>query len=162
MARGRKRGGMGPGPPGRSQGPGSLEGPPALAWTSLPWLLDGVVPLLTARQLVMLQLVCREWRMAVGQNLKKVAPRRVGDPAALWRAAPNVIAVDLSALEGVSVSFVAALLELKALRDLALPVLCGVSLAPSGVTSSGLQKVKSQRPGESPAPRPACVGPWIF
>lgn len=84
-------------------------------------LFDVVVPLLTTRQFIVVQLVCKEWSRASRSCLKDATPKRPDvDLGKIVKLYPNLTQLNLSHVEGLTTHMLAPLRQLTALRELCL------------------------------------------
>ncbi|KXZ53274.1 hypothetical protein GPECTOR_7g1168 [Gonium pectorale] len=108
--------------PGDTGGPGGPGGPlaPCRSWQAPPdGLFDVIVQQLTAKQFVVVQLVCKDWSRAARHCLKNAEPKRPDvDLGKLVTLYPNLTQLNLSHLEGWTSRMLTPLRQLTALREL--------------------------------------------
>ncbi|GIM00383.1 hypothetical protein Vretimale_5163, partial [Volvox reticuliferus] len=106
------------------EGPCAEDGPPPpfRSWQAPPdGLFDVIVPMLTAKQFVVVQLVCKNWGHSARYCLKDATPKRPDvDLSKLATRYPNLTQLNLSHVEGLSTHMLAPLRQLTALRELCL------------------------------------------
>ncbi|GIL49495.1 hypothetical protein Vafri_5820 [Volvox africanus] len=106
------------------EGPCAEDGPPPpfRSWQAPPdGLFDVIVPTLTAKQFVVVQLVCKDWSHCARYCLKDATPKRPDvDLSKLATLYPNLTQLNLSHVEGLSTHMLAPLRKLTALRELCL------------------------------------------
>lgn len=92
------------------------------SWSAPPQgFMDNILPLLSPRECVVLQLVCKAWCSDVKDCYRYAAPRR--NETNLKRLVvgfPNLTHIDLSAMEGLDLASLRSLSQLSALRSLVL------------------------------------------
>ncbi|EFJ45346.1 hypothetical protein VOLCADRAFT_94477 [Volvox carteri f. nagariensis] len=105
-------------------GPCAEDGPPPpfRSWQAPPdGLFDVIVRTLTAKQFVVVQLVCKDWSRSARYCLKDATPKRPDvDLSKLATLYPNLTQLNLSHVEGLSTRMLAPLRQLTALRELCL------------------------------------------
>ncbi|GLC56921.1 hypothetical protein PLESTB_001163500 [Pleodorina starrii] len=103
---------------------GADDGPPApsRSWQAPPdGLFDVIVPTLTAKQFVVVQLVCKDWSRSARYCLKDATPKRPDvDLSKLATLYPNLTQLNLSHVEGLTTRMLTPLRQLTALRELCL------------------------------------------
>ncbi|GFR47940.1 hypothetical protein Agub_g9743 [Astrephomene gubernaculifera] len=145
--------------------PGAEDGPPPSYgyWQAPPdGLFDVIVPQLTAKQFVVVQLVCKDWSRSARYCLKEAAPKRPDvDLCKLATLYPNLTQLNLSHVEGLSTRMLTPLSQLTALRELCLS---NVTLQrPNSTTDAGVANAPAQcaerAAGRNAGTSPAAAGP---
>ena len=120
------------------------------SWQAPPdGLFDVIVPMLSSKEFVVVQLVCRDWCRAARKCLKEATPRRPDvDLQRLARVCPNLTHLDLSLVEGLSTARLAPLHHLTALRSLCLSNIS----AQDQQAAANMMDTEQQQQAASPLP----------